>query len=215
MSLLRDSRTNISTLLAGLILLVLLTPNIAPFTSASDGARASPDFSVQSITLDDAGSVWEGVDLILEQEQHVVRIVVANTGSVSGAVILSLVHQGSPTAGETTVTSINLGILSATSTTNPILISWNATTGDSQTLFARVAATSGSADSNSANNEQRLDFNVRVFHAGAVTGETIPEPLGGQSTARLTNAIHPVTATVLNEGVMAMSATIGLMSTDC
>jgi len=209
-SLLRDSRTNISTLLAGLILLVLLTPNIAPFTSASDGARASPDFSVQSITLDDAGSVWEGVDLILEQEQHVVRIVVANTGSVSGAVILSLVHQGSPTAGETTVTSINLGILSATSTTNPILISWNATTGDSQTLFARVAATSGSADSNSANNEQRLDFNVRVFHAGAVTGETIPEPLGGQSTARLTNAIHPVTATVLNEGVMAMSAAMEL-----
>ncbi len=210
MSLLRDSRTNISTLLAGLILLVLLTPNIAPFTSASDGARANPDFSVQSITLDGAGSVWGGVDLILEQEQHIVRIVVANTGSASGAVILNLLHQGSSTAGETTITSLNLGVLPASSTSNPILISWNATTGDSQSLFARVAATSGSIDSNSANNEQRLDFHVRVFQSGAVTGETIPEPLGGQSTARLTNDIHPVTSTVLNQGVMALSAAMEL-----
>ena len=210
MSQLRESNTKISTLLAGLILLVLLTPNIAPFTSASDGARASPDFSVQSITLDGAGSVWDGVDLILEQEEHVVRIVVANTGSAAGQVILSLVHRGSPTAGETTVTSVNLGTMSASSISNPILISWDATTGDSQTLFARVAATSGSTDSNSANNEQRLDFNVSVFHSGAVTGETIPAPTGGQSTARLTNAVHPVTATVLNQGVIAMSVAMEL-----
>jgi len=209
-SQLRESNTKISTLLAGLILLVLLTPNIAPFTSASDGARASPDFSVQSITLDGAGSVWDGVDLILEQEEHVVRIVVANTGSAAGQVILSLVHRGSPTAGETTVTSVNLGTMSASSISNPILISWDATTGDSQTLFARVAATSGSTDSNSANNEQRLDFNVSVFHSGAVTGETIPAPTGGQSTARLTNAVHPVTATVLNQGVIAMSVAMEL-----
>ncbi|MDC0340538.1 hypothetical protein OAM96_01115 [Candidatus Poseidoniaceae archaeon] len=206
----RDSSTNISTLLAGLILLVLLTPNIAPFTSASDGARANPDFSVQSITLDGAGSVWDGVDLVLEQEEHIVRIVVANTGSAAGQVILSLVHRGSPTAGETTITSVNLGTMSASSTSNPILISWNATTGDSQTLFARVAPSSATIDTNSANNEQRLDFNVRVFHSGAVTGETIPVPTGGQSTARLTNAVHPVTATVLNQGVMAMSAAMEL-----
>lgn len=206
----RDSNTNISTLLAGLILLVLLTPNIAPFTSASDGARANPDFSVQSITLDGAGSIWDGVDLVLEQEEHVVRIVVANTGSAAGQVILSLVHRGSPTAGETTVTSVDLGIMSASSTSNPILISWNATTGDSQTLFARVAPSSATIDTNSANNEQRLDFNVRVFHSGVVTGETIPAPTGGLSTARLTNAVHPVTATVLNQGVMAMSATMEL-----
>jgi len=209
-SQLRDSSTKISTIVAGLILLVLLAPNIAPFTSASDGARASPDFSVQSITLDGAGSVWDGVDLLLEQEQHVVRIVVANTGSADGQVILNLAHLGSPTAGETTVTSLNLGVLSASSISNPILISWNATTGDSQTLFARVAAAAGSTDSNSANNEQRLDFNVGVFHSGAVTGDTIPAPIGGQSTARLTNAIHPVTATVLNQGVMTMSATMEL-----
>ena len=162
----RDSRTNISTLLAGLILLVLLTPNIAPFTSASDGARANPDFSVQSITLDGAGSVWGGVDLILEQEQHIVRIVVANKGSAGGAVILNLLHQGSPTAGETTVTSLNLGVLPASSTSNPILISWNATIGDSQSLFARVAATSGSIDSNSANNEQRLDSMLESSNLG-------------------------------------------------
>jgi len=206
----RDSSTKISTLLAGLILLVLLTPNIAPFTSASDGARANPDFSVQSITLDGAGSVWDGVDLILEQEEHVVRIVVANTGSAAGQVILNLVHRGSPTAGETTVQSIDLGIMSASSTSNPILISWDATTGDSQTLFARVAASSATIDTNSANNEQRLDFNVRGFHSGAVTGDTIPAPIGGQSTARLTNAVHPVTATVLNQGVMAMSAAMEL-----
>ena len=210
MSLLRDSNTKISTIVAGLILLVLLAPNIAPFTSASDGARAGPDFSVQSITLDGAGSVWDGVDLILEQEEHVVRIVVANTGSAAGQVILNLAHLGSPTAGETTVTSINLGTILANSASNPILISWNATTGDSQTLFARVVAAAGSTDSYSANNEQRLDFNVGSFHSGTVTGDTIPAPTGGQSTARLTNAVHPVTATVLNQGVMAMSATMEL-----
>ncbi len=203
----RDSRTNISTLLTGLLLLVLLTPNLAPFTSASDGARADPDFSVQSITLDGAGSVWDGVDLILEPDQHVVRIVVTNTGSASGQVTLSLVHRGSPTAGETTVTSVNLGSMAASSTSNPILISWGATTGDGQSLFARV---SSATDSNSANNEQRLDFNVSVFHSGAVTGDTIPAPIGGQSTARLTNAVHPVNATVLNQGVMALSAVMEL-----
>jgi uncharacterized membrane protein len=204
---LRDSNTKISTLLAGLILLVLLTPNIAPLTSASDGARANPDFSVQSITLDNAGSVWNGVDLILEPDQHVVRIVVTNTGSASGQVTLSLVHRGSPTAGETTVTSVDLGSMAASSTSNPILISWDATTGDGQSLFARV---SSGTDSNSANNEQRLDFNVSVFHSGAVTGDTIPAPTGGQDTARLTNAVHPVNATVLNQGVMAMSAVLEL-----
>jgi len=206
-SFLRDSRTNISTLLVGLMLFVLLTPSLAPLTSATDGARADPDFSVQSLTLDGAGSVWDGVDLILEPDQHVVRIVVTNTGSASGQVTLSLVHRGSPTAGETTVTSVDLGSMAASSTSNPILISWDATTGDSQSLFARVTS---ATDSNSANNEQRLDFNVSVFHSGAVTGDTIPAPTGGQTTARLTNAVHPVNATVINQGVMAMSAVLEL-----
>ena len=131
----RDSRTNISTLLVGLMLFVLLTPSLAPLTSATDGARADPDFSVQSLTLDGAGSVWDGVDLILEPDQHVVRIVVTNTGSASGQVTLSLVHRGSPTAGETTVTSVDLGSMTASSTSNPILISWDATTGDSQSYY--------------------------------------------------------------------------------
>ena len=207
MSLLRESRNNIGTLLTGLMLLVLLMPSLAPLTSATDGARTNPDFSVQSVTLDGAGSIYDGVDLILEPDQHIIRVVVANTGSAAGQVTLNIVHRGSLISNSTIVTSVDLGSMAASSTSNPILISWDATTGDGQSLFARVAS---STDSNSANNEQRLDFNVSVYHSGAVTGDTIPAPLGGQSTARLTNAIHPVNATVLNQGVMAMSAAMEL-----
>lgn len=203
----RDSNSKLNTIVATLILLLFVTPTLAPFTSASDAARASPDFSVQYITLDGAGSIWSGVDLVVEPEQHVVKIVVTNSGSAAGQATLNLVHRGSPTAGELTVTSIDLGTIAASTSTNPILISWNATTGDGQALFARV---SSSADSNSANNEQRLDFDVQLFHSGDSTDDTIPTPSPGQSNARVTNAIHPITATVINQGVMAVSSVLEL-----
>ena len=75
---------------------------------------------------------------------------------------LDLVHKGSPIAAETVVNSISLGSIASGATTNVIQMSWNATLGDGQVLFARVNSIS---DSNSANNERRLDLDVKNYHA--------------------------------------------------
>ena len=133
---------------------------MSPIVSAGEGtsARSSPDFSVSAFTLDGAGSVDYGTSMEVENATHVARIVVSNSGSADGVTSVSLVHRGTPLAGETIVKTVNLGNIPKTSSSNPVLIAWTASPGDLQTLFARVVPLTN--DPNSANDEKRLDFNV-------------------------------------------------------
>ena len=65
---------------------------ISPVISASGetSARASPNFTVVSLTLDCAGSVQDGTETFVENNTHVARIVVGNSGSAPGSVIVTL-----------------------------------------------------------------------------------------------------------------------------
>ena len=56
------------TAIAVMLLVMFVTPMATPFASseATTSARASPDFSVTSFTLDGAGSVQDGVDVYVE-----------------------------------------------------------------------------------------------------------------------------------------------------
>ena len=121
---------------------------ISPVISASGetSARASPNFTVVSLTLDGAGSVQDGTETFVENNTHVARIVVGNSGSATGSVIVTLVHRGSPTAGESIVGSVSINSLAAASTASPVAIAWTASPGDLQTLFARVSPAASYSD---------------------------------------------------------------------
>ena len=142
-----------------LLLVVLLVGHLAlPFADATTtSARSGPDFQVNEILFDGAGSVFTSSGLVLAPDTHTVRIDVSNAGSSSGNAFLSLVHKGSPNAAEQVVNTVDLGVMAANSGPTTYLMSWSATTGPSQTLFARI---SGANDGNIANNEYRRDFDV-------------------------------------------------------
>ena len=192
--------------------MLFLAPAITPLVSAGEdtAGRANPDFSVTLFTLDGAGSVVDGYDIEVENATHVARIVVSNSGSVGGVASVSLIHQGSPLAGESIVKTINLGNIPSTSSATPVLIAWTASPGDLQTLFARVTAQG--TDANSANDEKRIDFNVSSppFMKGETLGDSIPLPTGGSSLARVPNAIQTFNATVINNGIKVISSVFEL-----
>ncbi len=181
-------------------------------SSGETSARASPDFTVVSLTLDGAGSVQDGTGIFVENNTHVARIVVGNSGSAAGSVIVTLVHRGSPTAGETVVGSVSINSLASSTIASPVAIAWTASPGDLQTLFARVSPASSSTDSNPANDERRLDFNVSSppFLKGTLLEHSIPQPIGGSPITRIANSMQTFNATVINEGVRNISAVFEL-----
>ena len=203
-----------SVTLASLLILLFLAPVISPIMSSSGetSARASPDFTVVSLTLDGAGSVQDGTGIFVENNTHVARIVVGNSGSAAGSVIVTLVHRGSPTAGETVVGSVSINSLASSTIASPVAIAWTASPGDLQTLFARVSPASSSTDSNPANDERRLDFNVSSppFLKGTLLEHSIPQPIGGSPITRIANSMQTFNATVINEGVRNISAVFEL-----
>ena len=209
---LRDNKSSIT--LASLLIILFLAPVISPIISATGetSARAAPDFTVVSFTLDGAGSVQEGGQTFVENNTHVARIVVGNSGSDTGSVIVTLVHRGSPTAGETIVGSVSINSLASSTIASPVAIAWTASPGDLQTLFARVSPGASSSDSNPANDERRLDFNVSSppFLKGNLLEHSIPQPTGGSSITRIANGIQTFNATVINEGVRDISAVFEL-----
>ena len=148
------------TAIAALLLVMLVTPIATPFASSetTTSARSSPDFSVTSFTLDGAGSVQDGVDVYVENATHVARIVVSNTGSAAGTVVVSLYHQGSSASTRTLVSAIEIGPIAPSTSHIPVLIDWPASPGNDQRLFAETFSL---ADPNSGNNEMRIDFDVR------------------------------------------------------
>ena len=105
-------REKLSQMSLGIIMIMLfLAPAMSPIVSAGEGtsARSSPDFSVSVFTLDGAGSVDYGTSMEVENATHVARIIVSNSGPADGETSVSLVHRGSPLAGETIVKTVNLG----------------------------------------------------------------------------------------------------------
>ena len=192
--------TNSSVTLASLLILLFLAPVISPIMSSSGetSARASPDFTVVSLTLDGAGSVQDGTEIFVENNTHVARIVVGNSGSAAGSVIVTLVHRGSPTAGETVVGSVSINSLASSTIASPVAIAWTASPGDLQTLFARVSPASSSTDSNPANDERRLDFNVSSppFLKGTLLEHSIPQPIGGSPITRIANSMQTFNARI-------------------
>lgn len=195
----------------GLIMVMMIQIIVPVIPVDATMGRTTPDFTVSVMTLSAGGSIDDGIDTILAPGDHVIRIVVTNQGPVDGTATLNLVHQPSPASAESSVTSINLGVIAATSSSNPILINWTATSGDDQTLFARI---SSATDINPSNDERRLDFHVRDFHYGVVLTDTVPGPTGGFSDVRLNHSTHTFNATVRNDGVMPVSAVFELNFTD-
>ena len=195
----------------GLIMVMMIQILVPVIPVDATMGRTTPDFTVSVMTLSAGGSIDDGIDKILAPGDHIVRIVVSNQGPVDGTATLNLVHQPSPASAESSVTSINLGVIAATSSSNPILINWTAASGDDQTLFARI---SSSADINPSNDERRLDFHVRDFHYGVVLTDTVPGPTSGFTDVRLNHSIHTFNATVRNDGVMMVSSIFELNFTD-
>ena len=194
------------------ILIVLLLQVSVPMipVDATSG-RSTPDFTVSVMTLSSGGSIDDAGQYKLAPGDHIVRMVVSNNGLADGTATLNLIHRASASSGETTVTSINLGIIGASSSSNTILVNWTANSGDGQTLFARVVS---SEDSDLSNNERTLDFDVTMLHRGSVLGDTVPGPTGGFTDVRLNHTIHTFDATVRNDGVMDVSAVFELNFTD-
>ena len=191
------------------VLSVLLLQALVPVigVNAETSGRTTPDFSVPILTLSGGGSVDDGGQITLAPGEHIIRIVVANNGPVTGSANLEIVHKLSPSSSENVLTTISIDNLQAVSQTNPILYTWTAPSGDDQTIFARV---SSGSDSNTGNNEASLNFDVTTLNLGTAINDNIPSPSGGFSYLRLNHSIHSYTATVRNDGVMPLSATFEL-----
>ena len=203
-----------STKLAIALILLFLIPTATPLigsTGADTSGRAAPDFGVSLMTMSGAGSIDRGDGITVEPAAHDIRVVVKNTGDIGGSASLQLVHKGSPTAGEYIVTTISLGTIPALTTSNPIIIPWTATTGDDQTLFARVT---GNGDSNPANNEQRKDFDVKNNHSGISVSDTVPTLAPGETSVGLTRTVQTINASVRNNGVKNISAVLEVTLTE-
>ena len=196
-----------------MLLVVLLVGHLAlPFADAtSTSGRAGPDFQVTNMQFDGAGSVFTSSGLVLEPATHTVRVDVANAGTSSGNAFLSLVHKGSPNAAEQIVDTVDLGVMTANSGTSTYLLSWTATTGPSQTLFARV---SGANDGNTANNEYRRDFDVDQLREGNVIADDLPVPAPGNTYVFLDRQSHMFNTTIRNDGVMPFSAVMQIVLTN-
>ena len=183
------------------LLVTLLVGHLAlPFAVAtSTSGRAGPDFQVTNLQFDGAGSVFTSSGLVLAPDTHTVRVDVSNAGTSSGNAFLSLVHKGSPNAAEQVVDTVDLGVMTANSGTSTYLLSWTATTGPSQTLFARV---SGANDGNTANNEYRRDFDVDTLREGNVIADDLSTPASGNTYVFLDRQSHMFNTTIRNDGVM-------------
>ena len=184
------------------ILVFQVSMPILPVDATS--GRTTPDFSVSALTFSAGGSIDDAGENILAPSLHTVRIVVENIGVAAGTATLEILHETTANAGNPTLLqTIDLGVISAASTTNPVLYDWTASSGDDQTLIARVVS---SSDSDNGNNERRIDFDVKIQNEGVILGHNIPGPTPGFSDLRLSHSTHTYEVTVRNDGVTDLNA---------
>ena len=184
------------------ILVLQISVPILPVDATS--GRTTPDFSVTALTFSSGGSIDDGGENILAPSTHTVRIVVQNIGVAAGTASLQILHETTANAGNPTLLqTIDLGTVGAASTTNPILYDWTASSGDDQTLIARVVS---SSDSDNSNNEMRIDFDVKIQNEGVILGHNVPGPTPGFTDLRLSHTTHTYEVTVRNDGVTDLTA---------
>ena len=204
------------TLVALVMLLLFILPIATPLSSAdnSTSARSDPDFLVTNFVLDGAGSIQSGSEIFVENATHTANIYIANIGSVSGGVVVSLYHQGSPTSNRVLVDSFVVDSLGSQQSYGPILISWTASPGNGQVLFAETFSTD---DSRPGNNQQALHFDVRSFpryNKGDVLSSSLPTPAPGNSVAVVPSGPVTFSAVVENQGVQDIDARLKLTFVD-
>lgn len=188
------------------VLVLQVTLPVIPADAAS--GRSNPDFSVAALTFSEGGSIEEAGEIIIAPGAHKIRVVVANIGAASGTAVLEILHETLANTGNPTLLdSIDLGVISAASTSNPILYEWTASSGDDQSIIARVVS---SSDSNSNNNEMRIDFDAKIYHVGVILGDNIPGPTPGFVDLRLNHTEHTFEVSVKNNGVMQLDAELEL-----
>ena len=66
------------------------------------------------------------------------------------------------------------------------------------------------SDSNPSNNERRLDLDVKNYHKGNDLNNNFPTPSPGQSIARLGHGTQYVNVSVVNDGVLPLSAVLAV-----
>ena len=193
----------------GLVTILLLT-SLAPIAAAPSG-RATPDFTVTSFTLDNAGSIALGAGIEVEDATHIVRIQVKNIGLAAGQASLQLLLQGSSSSGDVVIDSTDLGVLSAGASSSVTVFSWAATLGNNQILKARV---SGPMDVNTNNNEEQLIVNVSRYQDSSVAAINVPQPVGLDTSAVWSQSLHMFSIDVRNDGVKNQSAQFWLNLTE-
>jgi len=195
---------------AVVLLVLFMLQALAPVATATEARTSTPDFAIQSMELErNSGDVVGSVladdgEIYLGPGDHVVKVVVKNHGA-DGIATLRITLQSAPGAAETEVSTVNLGTITQGSSTNPVLVDVTVSGGDDQVLKATVTGTS---DSNPANNEAQLDFDCSSYSELDYTDFTKPEPLGGDTVARIDASGATVSVNVMNSGVIPITATL-------
>ena len=200
------SKPTVPLALVAVMLLATLTP-----LAVADNGRSNPDFVVSSFTLDDAGSMYLGGGIEVEDATHVVRVQVQNIGLGAGQASLTLLLQGTATSGDVVLDSTDLGVIAAGASSAVSVFSWSATLGANQILKARVSI---GGDIDPSNNEDQMIVNVSRYQNSSVPVVDIPQPTSGASSVVWSQTVHDFNVSVRNDGVKNQSAQFFLNFTE-
>ena len=195
---------------AVVLLILFMLQALAPMASATEARNTTPDFAIQSLGVernsgDIVGSVLaDDGEIYLGPGDHVVKVIVKNHGA-DGIATLRITLQSAPGAAETEISTVNLGTITQGTSTNPALIDITVAGGADQVIKATVTGTS---DSNPSNNAAQIDFDCSSYRDIAYTDFTKPEPLIGDTVARIDASGATVSANVMNSGVIPVTATL-------
>ena len=160
-----------------------------------------------------------GTNLYLEPGEHTITVEVSSTGSASseGEYWLILQHKGAANLGFTEVDSSYMGMKygnGAQIDYSPTSFTWVATSGAGQELRVEI----GSHELSSTKGDNIIDlgpaFSVERKHKGEVIdAPTFPE-MNSTQNMTLAKAIHDLTATVTNTGVVTLDAQMTIILTN-
>lgn len=193
------------------LMTILLAASMSPAISADTTSRSTPDMTIASFTLSNAGSISQNGTVIAEDATHVVRIQVRNIGVSAGQATVALLLQGTPSSGDLVIDTANVGVVNAGGVSSTAIFSWNAVLGDGQILKAEVTS---SGDSNSANDQDQMIVDVQQYQNVTVPVVNIPQPSSGETSVVWSQAVQDFSVGVRNDGVKAFSAQFTLAFTN-